>query len=86
MSRQSNAFRLQRGKVNLTSGVRSYNDETQIYLCAVNGSLKLTYHDNATETVTCAAGMAFTMKPSRNSAVLGVKSVEIVSGTFHIGN
>jgi len=82
-TRQINAFQLKQDGINISSGVRKYRDESEIYLCISNGSLKITFNDGTDKTVNCKAGMAFTFEAHNRPS--GVDTVEVVSGSFHIG-
>jgi len=86
MARQDNAFKLKKGLINLTDGIRKYTGENKIYLCVEDGSLELKFHDDTTETVDMLAGYAFMFEWDTDSKRGGVKTIEIKSGKFHIGD
>ena len=78
MARQDNAFRLGKGKINLTSGKRKVMNAYEMYLCVEDGVLELTFDDGSVGSVDCIAGQAYSFDGS-------VEKVEIKSGKFHIG-
>ncbi len=63
---------LQRGRVNLTSGVHK---DINSFSCVEDGTLVITWNDGTTDAVDFVAGDRYS---------LNVKSVEITSGVFHL--
>ena len=82
-TRQINAFQIRQDGINISSGVRKYIDESEIYLCVANGSLKITFNDGTDKTITCFPGMALTFESHNRPS--GVDTIEVVGGSFHIG-
>ncbi len=68
------AMPLVQGGVNLTSGVLS---NVALIECVADGSIDITWEDDATDTITCEAGAHYQFG-------VNAKTVEIVSGTFHV--
>lgn len=74
MSYKDNAFPLTQDGVNLTSGTFTDTREN-IFLCAADGVLTVTWQDDTTSAILCALGEPYTVE--------NAKQVEITSGTFH---
>lgn len=70
MAWQENAYPLEKGRVNKTSGT-----VTGIVLCVADGNLTVTWKDATTSVVACIVGNAFNLK--------NATSATVTSGTFH---
>ena len=75
MSWKENAFPLGQGKVNLTTG--TITTLPKVFLCAVAGSITITWPDTTTSVIALTAGDAVEVEATATS-------VAITTGTFHI--
>lgn len=66
------AFPLQKGLVNLTTGVKT---DIRLIRCAADGTITITWHDGTTSDIACYEGNDFSVD---------AKSITVVSGTFHL--
>ncbi len=74
MAYSDNAFPVLNKNMNLGA---STIDGGGVFLCSKDGSLTVTYSDNATDTLVCVVGDAYDIRYK-------VKTVQIVSGEFHL--
>ena len=79
MSYEQNAFPIDQGKIELTSGARTSPSCNMVYWCIADGVLTLTFRDTTTDTVTLTAGDAVNLNSPN------ITSVTITSGTFNVG-
>lgn len=90
MARGDNSFMMVQNLINLDSGTLDYRDSDRIYLCEATGSLRITFTDESTETVSTRLGTAYSFEydrgdPLSGSSPHGATSIEILSGKFHVG-
>ena len=75
MSYKDNSFPIRKGKAELTSGV---HEEGTYWNVSENvGTLKITWKDDTTTTITVPSGGAI------NTVLEDSKSVEILTGAYH---
>ena len=79
MSYKENAFPIDQGSIEITTGTRTSPACNKVYWCVTAGTLTLTFADATTDTVDLVAGDAV------NLASPNIESVAVTSGTFNIG-
>ena len=79
MSYKENAFPIDQGKIEVTTGTRVSPACNKVYWCVGDGVLTLTFKDTTTDTVTLALGDAVDLNSPN------IESVAITSGSFNIG-
>lgn len=79
MSYKENAFPIDQGSIEVTTGTRVSPSCNKVYWCTSDGVLTLTFADATTDTVTLLAGDAVNFNSPN------IESVAITSGTFNIG-
>ena len=85
MAKQDNSFRLSKGYINLESGTFTAKNDEHIYLCITKGTLRVTFMDDTFNDIVAPSGSAYSFSWADRSNNRGVKSIEIISGMFHIG-
>ena len=79
MSYKENAFPIDQGKIELTSGTRTSPSCNKVYWCRGDGTLTLTFLGGTTDTVDLLFGEAVNLNSPN------IKSVVVTSGTFNVG-
>ena len=79
MSYKENAFPIDQGSIEVTTGTRVSPSCNKVYWCVLAGTLTLTFGDASTDTVGLVAGDAVNFNSPN------IVSVAITSGTFNIG-
>ena len=79
MSYKENAFPIDQGSIEVTTGTRVSPACNKVYWCTVDGVLTLTFADASTDTATLSAGDAVNLNSPN------IESVVVTSGTFNIG-
>jgi len=71
MAFQDNAFPIEQGRVNITTGTVE-----GIVLCVTDGDLTVNWKTGSPSTVSCVAGNAYNLKNATNATV-------VAGGMFH---
>ena len=79
MSYKENAFPIDQGSIDITTGSRVSPACNKVYWCTADGSLTLTFVDTTTDVVTLVAGDAVNLNSPN------ITSVAVTTGTFNIG-